>query len=160
MILGIALPLKTRALTQFIHINPTGVAMLNGRVIVTTATGIFALDDPESDDGTKIVARFDTIKTDLGINNAKRLRSIFLRGYFKNLLVGTRTEATEEYTSARLDSKVNAVAQQAGYVPCMRDVAGTYFQIRVSNYDGQDFSVDAIDVLPIVLSAKRGQSRT
>lgn len=159
MILGIAFPLKTRALTQFAHINPTGIAMLDGRIIITTATGIHALDNPDDDNGAKITAWFDTVKTDLGVNNTKRLRTIYIRGYFKNILVGTRVEDEEAYSETRLDSKINTLSQQAGYVPCARDQAGTYFQIRVKNYDGQDFSVDSIDVRPVILSNQRGQSR-
>jgi hypothetical protein len=157
MIVGVTLPLQSRALTQYVNIPATGAAMLQGKLIVATATGLHTLDNSESDNGTAIPAWFRSIKTDFGAHNRKRIRSLFLRGLAKLLKVSLYTEAAT--TDMTYTSSTGDLEQEEGFMRGRRDQWGAYWQIGVANVTGEDFSVDAVDVQLVVQPKLKGGIR-
>ncbi len=135
--IGITLPLKSRALTQYTGLPVTGVAMLENKVLVATDEGIHVLDSAVSDNGTAISAYFRSVNTDFGMHNRKRVRSLFLRAFAQRLNIKMLTEDFE-YTSSFI--------QEEGYIRGRRDRVGTYWQFEISNVGGDDFSIDAVDI--------------
>ena len=155
MIVGITLPLQSKALTQYVGIPATGAAMFHGKLLVTTATGIHALDSAVSDNGTAISAWFRTIKTDFMSHNRKRIRSIFLRALAKVLRVSLRTE--ESSFDLSYASSTGDLEQEEGYLRGQRTQVGTYWQLEVANVAGEDFSIDAVDVQIVTQARVKGR---
>lgn len=155
MLLGISFPLKTQALTQYAHLNPTNVTMLNEKVILTTIDGIYVLDNEQDDDGVSITAWFKTIRTDFGFHNRKKVRSVYLRALAQALEVSMITE--DATTTANYNSSDDTLRQEEGYVQGRRDQVGTYWQLKIANKAGEDFSIDAIDIEIIPLCLKIGR---
>lgn len=152
MILGISFPLKTQALTQYAHLNPTGVTMLNGKVVLTTDDGVHVLDNEQDDNGVNISAWFKTIRTDFGFHNRKKIRSVYLRALAQALEVSLITEDTTR--AFDYESSDGSLRQEEGYVQGRRDQVGAYWQLKIANKDGEDFSLDSIDMLVVPTSFK------
>jgi len=152
MITGLSVPLRNRAITQYLGIEATGVAMLNGKVIVTTSDGIHILDDTQSDNGTQINACVKTLKTDFGVFGNKRMRSLFIRGYIKRLKVYLNTESQN---LERICTQQGGPVQDGAWVQGQRAQVGKYWQFEIRNISGEDFSVDGVDALINTLSLRR-----
>ena len=154
MILGISFPLKTQSITQWTQIEPTGLAMLMGNVVVATANGIHILDNPENDNGVGIHGYLETVRTDFGSHNLKSIRSVYVRGRIKKLGVVLKTE-NDPPNPILYESSTGELTQEEGYLQGRRDQEGCYWQLHIENIDCTDFSLDAIDVLPIVKPPKK-----
>ncbi len=154
MILGVSFPLSTQALTQWTQMEPTGAAMLMGNVVIATADGIHILDNPENDNGQGIHAFFETIRTDFGSHNLKAMRSVYVRGRIKKLGIVLKTE-NDPPNPNLYESSTGELVQEEGYIQGKRDQEGCYWQLFIENIDCADFSLDAIDVLPIIKPAKK-----
>ena len=111
--------------------------------------GIFTLDDAEDDAGVTIDSIVELPLTDLGVSYQKRLRSIYVGYETKGslLLKVSDNEGNErDYTLVANSSK-----QHGGKVSVGRDGKGRYWQLRIENVNGCDFSLDMIEIIPIIL---------
>ena len=116
--------------------------------------GIFTLDDAENDAGVTIDSVVELPLTDFGISHQKRLRSIYVgyetEGSLK--LTVTNDEGNErEYTLSAL--KIGNL-QHGGKVSVDRDEKGRYWKLKIENIGGCDFSLDMIEVIPVILGRK------
>jgi hypothetical protein len=159
---GITLPIHSKALTQYILPGTvTGAAMLHGQPVVATSDGIHILDNPVDDTGQAISAWFKTVRSDFGMHNRKRFRTVYIRGLIEKLAVtldtadGTDTDGTSPVMTYQ--SSDGSLKQEEGYFPGRRDQAATWWQLKIANVAGEDFSVDAVEVLPVILQPKRGR---
>jgi len=114
--------------------------------------GIFTLDDADTDNDVAIDSIVELPLTDFGISNQKRLRSVYFgyeaEGSLK--LTVTNDEGNErEYT---LEATTNT--QHGGKVSINRNGKGRYWQLKIENVEGCDFSIDSIEVIPVILGRK------
>ena len=118
--------------------------------------GIFVLDNSETDNGVTIDSLIELPLTDFGTSYQKRLRSVYIGGEAQgNLkLIVSEDEGDErEYSLEPLDGK-----QQGGKVSINRDRKGRYWQLKIKNVEGCDFSLDSIEIIPVVLGRKPNAS--
>lgn len=152
MITGLSMPIGTMAISQYLGVPATGAAMLDGKIVVTTADGIHVLDSTASDNGTQIAACVKTVKTDFGQHGRKRVRSMFIRGLTHRLRVSL---STETQTLTLHHQHIDGFSQDGGFVSGQRSQSGRYWQFEFRNMSGEDFSVDGVDVVINTLSLRR-----
>ena len=114
--------------------------------------GIFTLDDAETDAGVTIDSIIELPLTDFGISHQKRLRSVYIgyetKGSLK-LIVSNDEGNEREYFLESTREK-----QHGEKISIDRDGKGRYWQFRIENIDGCDFSLDVIEIIPVVLGRK------
>ncbi len=155
MINGISVALKSQAATQYLGIAAQGAAMLAGKPVIALADGIHFLDNAATDEGVQIESWVKTVKTDFGDHARKRMRALYFRGKAKKLGITLSTEDTNlelEYVSSD-----GTLKQEEGYVQGQRSQLGAYWQIKVANEDGEDFSIDSLDALIVVRPMRTGR---
>lgn len=142
-------PATAKATTQRIGFEMTSMCKFGDNYLVTSDSGLYELGGNDLD-GSNIDSYFEPVTTDFGISNQKRLRYVYI-GFQSsgNLqLVVTADEQTERtYTITPTKT-----GQQKIRVTIGRDAKGRYWNFRIKNVSGCDFSIDSIDVLPVVLS--------
>ena len=143
--LGLSMCLNNLAVSQYCRYN---FVSLCGK-LAAGKDGIFTLDDAEDDAGVTIDSVVELPLTDLGASYQKRLRSIYV-GYEAEgslLLKVSNDDGNErEYTLATTSNN-----QHGGKVSIGRDGKGRYWQLRIENVNGCDFSLDMIEIIPIIL---------
>jgi len=153
--LGICLNLRNLGISQYANYNFNSSCELNGVVLAASEDGIFSLDSADDDDGTHIDAFIETLVTDLGVANPKRMRRLIL-GYEANgtlKLTTTTNELRQRKTYVYPAGKDRL--QGGGTASGRRDQKGRYWQYRIDNTDGCDFSIDSLEVIPTVLALRR-----
>ena len=143
--LGLSMCLNNLAISQYCRYD---FDSLCGK-LAAGKDGIFTLDDAEDDAGVTIDSIVELPLTDLGISYQKRLRSIY---------VGYETEGSLKITVSddegnERDYMLAATSdnQHGGKVCIGRDGKGRYWQLRIENVNGCDFSLDMIEIIPIIL---------
>ncbi len=138
-----------KATTQRTGFEMTSMCKFGRNHLATSAAGLHSLGGDDLD-GSEIEAYFEPLTTDLGISNQKRLRFVYVGFQCSGSLelVVTADEQTER-TYAIAPTKTG---QQKIRVPIGRDGQGRYWNFRIKNVSGCDFSIDSIDVLPVVLT--------
>jgi len=106
--------------------------------------------------GTPISAYFKLPRTDFGIENEKRLRSMYV-GYEADgslLVTITPDEDTARSQDFTLAARIATQKQHSGRIPLRRDLRGRYFDFKIANVNGSDFSIDSIKLVITVLGRK------
>jgi hypothetical protein len=157
--LSISLGLPDIRVTQNLNFNFVSLCNFGGHLLAANSEGIYLLDQQEYDDGVSgdedIVSLAEWPRTDFGISNQKKLRKIFV-GYksMGDLTLKVRADEGdwEEYTLEENDTKT--INQSSFVVPTRRDMVGRYWEFAITNPGGEDFSVDHIEVMLVVLNKK------
>jgi hypothetical protein len=155
--LGLSLNLALEATTQYSRYNFNSMCKFGDHYIAANEYGIFTLNG-DDDDGRDINARFDLVKSNLGIQEDKRIRKFYVSGE------GT---GTLKITTIFDDnsSEIYYLDMQEGYVEhgtkisARRSGRGEFIQIRVENQDGADFSVDQLSALLVVVRRRTRDRR-
>ena len=141
--------LINKALAQFTNFNFNSYCHFCGKYLGANSDGIFELTG-ETDNGSHIKAMFEPVMTDFGISHPKRMRFVYIgMETYGDLSITCMPEGE--------DSKTYTIeqghdGQQRRRVAIGRDNGyGHYWTFRIENRDGCDFSVDSIDILPVVL---------
>lgn len=152
--LVVAMQLNQLALTQYSNYNFNSGCEFQGEYLAANSDGIFKLDDGDLDNTTEIDAFAELVMTDLGVVNQKRLRFVYV-GYEADggmrLLIKNDEGNERTYDLVPLGA---SDAQGSGRLSVGRDGKGRYWSFRIENTNGCDFSLDHIEVVPIVLVRK------
>lgn len=154
MDLTIATNLKNLALTQYTNYNFNSFSEINGVKIGLNETGVFELDKVSNDNGVEIVAFAELVRSDWGSPSLKRIRKIYA-GYEAEggiKLTFKTDEGKDEVYS--LKPTLSLGKQGSGVANGRRTQKGRYWEIKIENVKGCDFSLDAIDITPMVLTNK------
>ena len=152
--LGLSVCLNNLAVSQYCNHKFDSMVKFGGKYLAAGRDGIFTLDDAETDGGATIDSIVELPLTDFGISHQKRLRSIYIgyetEGSLK--LTVTNDEGNErEYTLTALKT---GNIQHGGKVSVNRDGKGRYWKLKIENVNGCDFSLDMIEVIPVILWRK------
>lgn len=153
--LGICLNLRKLAPSQYANYNFNSFCELGGQTLAAGDDGIMILDSADDDNGTPITAYFEPLLTDFGISNPKRMRSLYM-GYEANGTMKVKAEVDELHERIEYAFPAGKDRLQGGSrVSGRRDQTGRYWKYKVGNTEGCDFSVDTLEVIPIILPLKR-----
>jgi hypothetical protein len=117
--------------------------------------GIFELNSGEFDDGDLIEAIFELLTTDLGSTHQKRIRSMYF-GYEADgdLLIIVYDDDSNQRNYILSPNHADN-EQASAKVSIGRDGKGRYWTFRIENISGADFSIDSIELVPIILNRKQ-----
>ena len=154
--LTLAVNLKNLAISQYVNYNFSSFLKINGVAVGMSQDGIFELDNLTTDDAVEIDAFVELVRSDWGIANLKRIKKFYM-GYEAtgeiDLSLTTDEGAEELYTFKPTMIEGN---QGSGFINGRRRQSGRYWQLKISNTLGCDFSIDSITVSPTVLIRKPG----
>lgn len=139
-----------RATTQFTNFPFSSMCNFNGKQLGAGPAGLCEMGG-DLDCGVAIDAWFVPVISDWGSSKPKRVRFIYL-GYQCN---GELTISVTGNNGEAIPYKIpcHAVgAQQRHRVTVSRSTQKRYWDFKVANVNGADFSIDAIDCLFIELS--------
>ncbi len=139
--------LKNRATSQYVNYDFNSMVKFGGKVLGANSSGLFDLSG-DNDNGVAISAYFTPIMTDFGIGNPKRMRYIYL-GYESSGNLELDLQADEQ-NARSYEVESNKTGQQRKRVSIGRDGYGRYWSFTIRNLSGADFSVDSIEVMPVV----------
>jgi len=147
--LVLATELTLIASSQYLNYNFSSMVKFGNRYYGGNSDGLFELETGDLDNDSNIEAYFKLITTDFGVSNLKRMRSIFVRGVSDGKLLFTVEDDEENERTYPLDNvKATATGQK---VPIGRDGKGVYWSVKVSNYEGSNFSINSMDALMLFL---------
>lgn len=138
--------------TQYFGWPFNSMAKIGNKYFGAGPNGLYQIGG-DDDAGVAIGAEIESGVTDLGSPNQKRIRCVYLGGQFDGDMVLTTKDDAE-------NERVYAVPgpdgdnQRSLKVPVGRDGKGRYWQLRLENEDGTDFSLDAMDVSFLVLARR------
>lgn len=152
--LAIRINLKTNGISQYADYDFNSFATLpNGSALAANEDGLYSLNDADTDNGTNIVAFFETVTTNFG--SPIKTRKSYIDGEFSGELL-LKAKADDESESVYLIRPLkDGQKQHKLVVPMTARHKGSYWMFRIENRDGCDFSVDSLDLVAIVLSAGR-----
>jgi hypothetical protein len=152
--LGLCMNLKRVAVSQFANYNFNSMCKVGNVYLGANENGIFELDSGSTDNTTDITAAFELLTTDFGIEQQKRIRSVFL-GYETDgrLILKIKDDDNNE-RDFTLPAEVGGNKQVSAKVNPGRDGKGRYWMIRVENVEGSDFSIDTITAILTLLTRK------
>ena len=149
---GISMNIERIACSQITNFTFNSMCVVNGIPIAANEDGLFILDSSETDNGDDINAMAELAAMDFGVDLAKRFRKGYI-GYETSggLKVSARTDEGnyEVYTLSPSDTTQK---QHRDMFSMHRNLKGVYWQFKIANIDGCDFSIDFIDALPILLT--------
>ncbi len=146
---------ENSATTQFRNFDYTSYAEVGGLVLATGKNGgLYSVATGDLDGESEIDAFFTLPSSDLGMNNAKRLRFVYL---------GYESDGSLKFSMA-FDNKTpfestvppRKEGLQRGKFSITRSESGRYLtSVKFENIDGCDFYFDDIEALPIILHSGR-----
>lgn len=146
--LTLSLNTRINAASQYDGFDFNSYAVFNGVPLGANEDGIYSLFDAQTDAGADIAAYFDTAKVDWGSPYVKN----FLKAHVGFEADGDLTlimRADDGSPGAKTLSNSFILNQQHGnLVDLDRSIRGRYFQLRIENVNGSDFSLDSIMLLP------------
>jgi len=152
--LGLRANMLNKALSQYEGYNLDSMAVFNGKSVGINEDGIYELFTGDTDNGEQIYSRFDLPQTNLGTSRNKRMRAIYVGGQASQGLKITAKD--DEHYEASYEMKPVRQRDQG----VMKTTAGRnnnkgcYFTFRIENLSGGDFSIDYIEVLPVLLTRR------
>jgi hypothetical protein len=143
-----AVNIKNAALTEYTNFPFNHLARVNGQTIAFTDTGAYLLGAGD-DDGSPIDALFELPPSDFQTSLLKRMPYIYL-GTDSGEYLRISAVADERVTVASKTATIgrNRRAKMA------RGVKARFWAGRVENTGGEDFSVDSLEYLPMILKRK------
>ena len=152
--LGLCLQLTGFRPSQYSNYNFNSMCKFGDKYLGANENGIFELNSGELDVAALIESIIELLTTDLGVSNQKRIRSVYV-GYEADgdllLVVYDDDSNQREFI---LDPNHTDNEQSSAKVPVGRDGKGRYWTFRIENIAGADFSIDNIELVPILLNCK------
>jgi len=146
-ITGYAINLRTMGLSEYADYNFNSACLIGGVPFGANSLGLFRLD-ADDDSGTIISASFSFPLTDFGIDNKKRVRSIYFGGKADGVMK-LYAENDEGNSRERLFKPKETRSKTK--IPVGRDGKGSYWKFKIANVRGYDFKMDTLEMFPIVL---------
>lgn len=152
---SLMLGLGNTAPTQSLINNFNSFSKIGDVYLAANEDGIHSVNQQCSDaNGINIDAYFKLKKTDFGIPNEKRLRSMYI-GYETSGSILMTITADEYFSRSFILSPMSGLQMQHGIrVPLTRDLRGRYFEFYFENINGCDFSIDCIDLIAVILGRR------
>lgn len=162
--LGICLALAGKQCSQYANYNFNSMCSFAGRYLGANENGIFEIDGADRDhsdtlNSEPIEAYIDLPTSDWGIDNQKRVRSCLLGLETDGQMVLTLTD--DEGKKYRYDIEPNFVANQQHGVRVTagrNNGKGRYWNVRLENVNGADFSLNRLTVYPVILGVRPARS--
>lgn len=126
---------------------------VDGRLFLASSQGLFELIG-ENDNGSEIVAYFETLQDDFGISEMKNVSDLFVG--LRAGKVSVRTKHDGVYSNAHDMSATSnqLITKRAKLGLGLRQ---RYWGVKVMNVAGSSFKVDSLELLPILSSRKINQ---
>lgn len=136
------------ATTQYMGIDINSMVNAYDSYFIANQTGLYLMDNDSSE---LVGAYFVTATMDFGIGNDKRLRYLYLSlESTDDLQVSI---STEKVSAVSYPIEITTPGQQDIRIPITRNLHGRFWTFKISNgSNGADFSIDSIQVLPIIRS--------
>ena len=141
--------------SQWANWDFNSMAKVGDKYVGASENGIYEIDTGGHDDGAPIEAFFELPTSDWGVSFQKRIRSFYV-GYETDggdLALTARDDEGRERTYL-LKANHSGNLQHGAKVFGARDCKGRYWMIRIDNINGTDFSIDHIEVVPVILGRK------
>jgi hypothetical protein len=141
--------------TEYENYPFNSFAFSNRRYLAASADGIYELVG-EDDDGVEIDAYVRTGLLDLGTTALKQVIRAYL-GYTSDgrlLLKTFTTDGGQKIERWYELTERTADATREARVKFGKGVKARYWQFEVRNIEGSDFSIDQLQVLPLMLSRR------
>lgn len=155
--LALSMRLSNQAVTQYDGYDYDGACVdQTGQPFGGSESGLFKLEEPVPD-AEVVDAYFKTPVTDFGQENQKRMRALYLGGETDgqvSLSMATDEDGFSDFT-VMFDKEDLSQAGAKAYGTRLQK--GRYWQFKVANVTGSDFSIDHLSVVPIILAAKPGR---
>lgn len=152
--LTIMTSLPNIASSQSAIMNFNGYCRVGEKYLAANSSGIYSIGINNNADGTDIDAYFKLPRTDFGMKNYKRLRSLYI-GYEADgqlqLTITADESISRTYT---LEPIRDNLKQHGSKINVSRKIIGRYFDLKIENVNGCDFSIDTIDATVIVLGRR------
>ena len=141
---GISVNTVNGSISEYLNYPFNSFATLNGKMLGANENGLY-LREGDDDDGTAITAIIRIALQDFGDSFLKRLKACYLG----IKVVGTMVVKSVDETGT-IQSTTSAGTTSAGYETIRaklgRGVKSRYWAIDVSNNDGEDFSIDTLEL--------------
>lgn len=151
--LTLAINLSNGAPSQYTNFDYDGFADIGGEIIGGGQSGIHRLEKL-SHDQDQIDAYFKTGLIDFDIENQKRIRSAVLGCETENDMQVKIIDDEDDEESVTLTFDKNSLKLASAKRYSVRKQVGRYYQFKISNIDGSQFSVEDLSVVLIVLASK------
>lgn len=152
--LGLCLALERAAPTQYAGYDFNSMAKFGDVYLGAGENGIFVLDSGDRDAGSDIEAFFELATSDWGAAHPKRIRRLYVSYEADGDLMLTVQDDEGRSRNFVLEPSFPDSKQHTSRVAIGRDGRGTYWMVRIDNLNGSDFSVDRIQVVPVLLGKK------
>jgi len=129
-------------------------ANVHGVQVAAGADGFFQLFANALDGSTAISASFTLARTDFGSINPKRMAYLYI-GYEADGDLQVTAWANEVLVGV-YDIPAGKTGQQRHRVKLGEGAYGEYWEFKFSNVDGADFSIDHVEVVPIIMNHGHG----
>lgn len=156
--LTICVGLRKLAVSQFTEYNFNSMCKFGNLLLGANEDGIFTLDSADKDAGTDIAAHFVLGPTDFGAEHEKRVRSAYISGRLDGRLKVEMSGDEGESVTQELVPSEGSLRLIHHKISGGRDIRGKYLRLKVSNFQGSDFTISNINAVLIVLGqqAKEG----
>lgn len=150
----LAMNLNNQAISQYTNFDYDSMGLLSDTPIGLNENGIQKLEQ-DSNEGAAILAYFTTGYEDFGRPNQKRIRSFLLGGEANDSV--TVTVSTDDGTdsntfTATFDQDELKLSGSKAF--SKRSQKARYYQFKIANVSGGQFSIDSLTVVPVVLHTK------
>lgn len=146
-IISYALNLRSLGLSEYANYNFNSLCVINGKSFGASSTGLYLLEGT-TDAGEHIDAHVTFPLTDFGIDNEKRVRSVYFGGSFG------RTMYLHVWTNEGIERvrlfRSSIQRKRKAVVLVGRGAEGEYWQFKVSNHRGSMFELDTLETFLIV----------
>ena len=141
---GVTLNTVNMSITEYLDYPFNSFAMLNGKMLGANINGLYILEG-DDDDSTAISAVLRTVLHDFGDSVLKRLRACYVGIKFAG---GMIAKPVGEDEIAGPSSALGSLS--SGYkirrAKFGRGPKSTYWGVEISNKDGEDFTIDTIEL--------------
>lgn len=144
---------RINAVTQYQDFDFNSMTVFNDQIIGANDSGIFT-HTGDKDNGANIEAYAKPILTDFGSEFQKRIRAAYI-GYQADGQIKLTVEDDEGNSRSYQLHAIDKSSQHGNKLPVGRDGKGRYWQFKVENVNGSDFTVDNLSVEAIILSTKK-----
>jgi hypothetical protein len=141
----LAINLRNSAGSQFTNYDFKSFVKVGDTYLGAKEDGLFTLDTKDSDNEVPIDSKFCPIKSNLGIEQEKRVRCGFIQGrIYGELKVITSFDDRKDSDFYESITSPVANGQQTVKFSGTRFQKGAFLELEISNVDGCDFSIDNV----------------
>lgn len=141
-------------LSQWANYNFNSMVRIGDVHVGANDEGLYKLDSGNSDDVQDIDAFFELAMSDWGIAHQKRIRYFYIGCECNGDLMVLVKNDDGYFKAYDVQPNHTPNQQHSIKVPGSRDGKGRYWTVRIENVNGSDFSIDQIEVMPVILARK------